>query len=61
MEHLKALCAVLETDMNTLTGDSIVIVEGKVPVQVQRELEGMTAETQELVLALIRNMKGGQK
>jgi len=58
MEHLKALCKVLETDMNTLTGSSIVVVEGKIPVQVQKELEGMTPEAQELVLALIRNMKG---
>lgn len=60
MEHLKALCAVLETDMNTLTGSSIALVEGKIPVQVQRELEGMTPEAQELVLALIRNMKGNK-
>ena len=58
MKHLKALCVVLHTDMNGLTGDSIAVVEGKVPVMIHRELGGMTTESQELVLALIRNMKG---
>lgn len=58
MEHLQALCEILKTDMNTLTGSSIALVEGKVPVQIQRELEEMSPESQELVLALVRNMKG---
>lgn len=58
MEHLKALCDVLQTDMNSLTGSSIALVEGRVPIQIQRELENMDAQTQELVLALVRNMKG---
>lgn len=61
MEHLKALCVVLETDMNTLTGSSIAVVEGKVPVQIQRELDGMTPEQQEAILALVRTMKGTAK
>lgn len=57
MKHLKALCEVLDTDMNTLTGDSIRVAHGKVQVQVQRELEGMTPEQQELVLAIVRSVK----
>lgn len=60
MQHLRALCDVLQTDMNTLTSGSIAVVEGKVPVQIQRELEGMTPEAQELVLAVIRNMRGSK-
>jgi transcriptional regulator with XRE-family HTH domain len=61
MKHLKALCEVLDTDMNTLTGDSIAVAEGKVEVQVQRELRDMDEAQKELVLALMRNMKGSQK
>ena len=58
MEHLRALCIVLKTDMNGLTGESIAVVEGRVPVMIHKELDGMNPESQELVLALIRNMKG---
>ena len=57
MKHLKALCKVLDSDMNTLTGDSVVVAEGKVQVQVQRELAGMTPAQQELALAIIRSVR----
>jgi transcriptional regulator with XRE-family HTH domain len=57
MENLKALCAVLETDMNTLTGDDIEVVEGKVEVTVARAMRELEPMQQEAVLALIRAMR----
>jgi len=58
MEHLKALCEVLQTDLNTITGDEIRIAEGPVPVSIVRELEGLSQTQKEAVLATIRAMKG---
>ena len=58
MEHLKALCVVLQTDLNTLAGDEIEIAEGKVEATVLRELREITPAQREAVLALIRTMKG---
>lgn len=58
MEHLKALCEVLETDLNTLTGDTIEISEGPVSATIAREAKGLPMAQQEMVLALIRSMKG---
>ncbi|MEN5338942.1 hypothetical protein ABE583_02970 [Stenotrophomonas sp. TWI143] len=59
MEHLKALCEVLQTDLNTLTGDEVEVAEGPLPASIVRELSGLTATQQEAVLATIRAMKGG--
>lgn len=59
MEHLKALCVVLQTDLNTLAGDEIEIADGKVEATVVRELREITPAQREAVLALIRSMKGG--
>lgn len=60
MDHLKALCAVLETDLNRLAGDEIEIAEGKVESAVVRELRDVSPAQREAVLALIRSMKGGR-
>ena len=57
MEHLKALCVVLETDMNGLTGDEAEVVEGKVEVSIARELRNVDPTQREIVLALVRSMK----
>ena len=59
MDHLKALCDVLQTDLNTMAGDEAHVVEGKVPVSVARELANLSPAQQEAVLALVRSMKGG--
>ena len=59
MEHLKALCAVLQTDLNTLTGDEIEVAEGPVPASIVRELADLSPVQKEAVLATIRAMKGG--
>lgn len=58
MEHLKALCAILQTDLDTLTGDTIEISEGPISATIAREAKGLPMAQQEMVLALIRSMKG---
>lgn len=58
MEHLKALCAVLQTDLNTLGGDEIEIAEGQVEATILRELRNVSPAQREAVLALVRSMKG---
>lgn len=58
MEHLKALCVVLQTDLNTLTGDEVEIAEGPVDVTVVRELRELSPAQREAVLAVIRTMRG---
>jgi len=58
MENLKALCVVLQTDLNTLAGDEVEIAEGKVEASVVRELREINPTQREAVLALIRSMKG---
>lgn len=57
MEHLKALCAVLQTDLNTLGGDEVEVAEGKVEASVVRELRDLNETQQQAVLAIIRSMK----
>lgn len=59
MEHLKALCVVLQTDLNSLGSDEIEFADGKVEASVIRELRDLTPAQQEAVLALVRSMKGG--
>lgn len=59
MEHLKALCGILQTDLNTLAGDEVEIAEGPLDSTVIRELRGLTPTQREAVLALVRSMKGG--
>jgi transcriptional regulator with XRE-family HTH domain len=57
MEHLKALCVVLQSDLNTLAGDEVEIAEGKVEAAVVRELRDLTPAQREAILALARSMK----
>lgn len=59
MEHLKALCGVLQTDLNALTGEEIEVAEGPIPASIVRELAELTPLQKEAVLATIRAMKGG--
>lgn len=61
MEHLLALCAVLQTDLNTLTGDEVEVAEGPVESTIAREVRDLPPAQQEAVLALIRSMKGSSR
>ncbi|HXI14752.1 MAG TPA: helix-turn-helix transcriptional regulator [Chloroflexota bacterium] len=58
MENLKALCAILQTDLNGLGGDEIEVAEGPVDATVVREMRALDPVQREAVLALIRAMKG---
>lgn len=58
MEHLRALCDVLQTDLNTLTGDEAEVAEGPVPASIVRELAKLSPSQQETVLAVIKGMQG---
>lgn len=57
MEHLQALCKVLQTDLNTITGGDIEISDNQVEAQILRDLRGVSPEQREIVLALVRSMK----
>jgi transcriptional regulator with XRE-family HTH domain len=59
MDHLKALCAVLQTDLNTMAGDEIEVMEGKVDVAIAREARDLSPSQKELLLALARSLKSG--
>ena len=61
MKHLKALCAILETDLDTMTGDDIEVAEGPVNTTVVRELAKLSPTQREAVLALIRTMAEASK
>lgn len=56
MEHLKALCGILQTDLNSLAGGEIEVAEDAVDVALVRGVRGLAPEQKELVLALIRSM-----
>lgn len=57
LEHLRALCTVLETDLNALTEGEIEVVEGPVQAKIAREVADLEPAQQEAVLALIRSMR----
>jgi transcriptional regulator with XRE-family HTH domain len=60
MEHLQALCRVLQTDVRSIVDGEIEVTENAMQTAIAREIRDMSPVQQELVLALIRNMKGGQ-
>lgn len=60
MEQLKALCAILQTDLNGLTSDEIALVEGPVPATIARETAELDEASQQLVLALVRSLRGNR-
>jgi transcriptional regulator with XRE-family HTH domain len=58
MENLKALCAVLQTDLDSLHRDEIEFADGPIEATVIREIRELEPGQKELVLAVIRGMKG---
>lgn len=60
MEHLKALCAVLQTDLNTLAGDEVEVAEGRIEASVVREMRDLDETQREAVLAIVKSMKPRQ-
>ena len=56
MEHLRALCTILQTDMNALVGDEAEVVEGPVQTTIAREVAKLDEVQQQLVLALVRSL-----
>lgn len=57
IQHLKALCVVLDSDLNALAGDEVKVVEGEVDVTIVREMNELTPVQREAVLAVIRSMR----
>lgn len=57
MEHLKALCVVLQTDLNALTADEVEVSEGPLEATIAREIKQLPEAQQQAVLALIRSMR----
>lgn len=60
MEHLRALCGVLQTDLNALTGDEIEVAEGPIPATIARETAALDEASQQLVLALVRSLSANR-
>ncbi|NID14349.1 hypothetical protein [Luteibacter yeojuensis] len=58
MEELKALLDVLQTDLDTITQGEVEVIEDKVPALTAREMTNLSDEQQQLVLAMVRSMKG---
>jgi transcriptional regulator with XRE-family HTH domain len=58
MEHLKALCVILQADMDSLTSDEIEVSVGPLHASVARELKEFSPVQLEILRALIRDMKG---
>ena len=61
MEHLRALCAILQTDLDALTRDEIEVAEGPVDAIVVREIRELSPAQREAVLAVIRSMRAAPK
>jgi len=58
IEHLKALCKILKTDLNALTKDDMEDADSPINICIVREIAGLTPTQKEAVLATIRAMKG---
>jgi len=57
MEHLKALCGILQTDLNSLAGGEIEVSEDAIEVALVRGMRELPPEKKELLLALLQSMK----
>lgn len=58
MDHLIALCEILQTDIDTMARGEIEVSEGSVAVKVARGLRQLNPTQQEAILAIIESMKG---
>lgn len=59
MDHLRALCAILQTDLNKMVGGEIEVMEGAVDVAIARAARDLTDAQKELLLALARSLNSG--
>lgn len=59
VEHLKALCAALETDMNTLSGGKAELVEAPLDVALSRESRDLSDTQKQALLLMARTMRSG--
>ena len=57
MDELKELCAVLQTDIDTMLAGEAELVEGAIPAAVVRELKSLPAAQQQAILAMIVSMR----
>jgi len=57
MEHLVALCAVLQSDLNSIVLGEIEVSEGAIDVSIAREIRDLSPAQREALLAIIRSMK----
>lgn len=60
MDHLVALCAALQTDLDSMAKGEIAVAEGKVETAVVRALRDLDPAQQEILLALAKSMKPGR-
>lgn len=57
MEHLKALCAVLETTISEMAGEDPQFAQNDFESALLNESRGLAAEQREALLAIIRSMR----
>lgn len=57
MDHLKALCDVLKTDMDSMTKGEIELSEESLEIQLVREVRHLSPSQQEMIVALARSMR----
>lgn len=58
MEELKALLDILQTTLDEITEGEVELIEDKLPAATAREMQGLSEEQQQAVLAIVRSMKG---
>jgi hypothetical protein len=58
MDELRALLDILQTDLDSITEGQVELVEEKLPAATAREMLSLSDEQQQLVLAMVRSMKG---
>lgn len=59
VDELKSLLDILQTTLPAMTDGEGELVEQAVPAATAREMEGLSPEQQQLVYAMVKQMKGG--
>ena len=57
MKHLIGLCAILQSDLNSIVLGEIEVIEGSIDVSIAREIRDLSDTQREALLAMIRSMK----
>lgn len=57
VDELKALLEILQTDLEAMAGEGAALIEAAVPAATAREMQGLSTEQQQAILAMVRSMR----